>query len=583
MKINSEILLQKGISAHKSGQLQQAEIYYRKILKYQPNHSNANHNLGILNVAVDKPKAALLFFKTALKSNPQIQQFWKSYITTLINLQNYKTAKSVLQKAKKSKIDQNWIEPIETHLSDLMKSKAPSNKQINNLLYYYKNLKFEDTIEIAKSLILEFPEHPFAWKILGAINLQSGKNLDALKINEKVTLLSPNDPEAHNNLGISFYELGRFDEALESYKKAVKLKPNFAIAYNNLGNTEKSLGNFKKAEKNYKTAIHFSSKYSEAYNNLGVISQILGKLNFSKANYKKAIELNPNFAEAYNNLGYIYEKLKKPILAEKNYKHAISLKPTYYEAHSNLGNISKELGKLDQAKSNYKNAININPDFTSAKHQLSALQGITTPIAPRDYVENLFDNYADNFERSLIDKLEYNLPNIITEVIIKNQPAKSLGSVLDLGCGTGLIGQEIKKYCDYLEGIDLSKAMLRIAKNKKIYDSLSHGDIIEYLSTQDLKFDFFIAADVFIYIGDLSLIFQSIKTRNKSGGKLVFSIEESKSEDFSLQKTCRYSHSTKYVKLLCDKFDYEIIQVDRIVLRKEKKEYINGFVFLLKF
>ena len=65
----------------------------------------------------------------------------------------------------------------------------------------------------------------------------------------------------------------------------------------------------------------------------------------------------------------------------------------------------------------------------------------------KDNYKNLFDNYANGFDKSLIDELHYNAPKIVSNAITNNFQNKSLGSVLDLGCGTGLFGEEIRNFC----------------------------------------------------------------------------------------------------------------------------------------
>ena len=67
--------LQQGIEAHKAGQVQDADRLYTAILKAQPNHPDANHNMGILAEGVGKVEHALPFFKTALEANPATAQF----------------------------------------------------------------------------------------------------------------------------------------------------------------------------------------------------------------------------------------------------------------------------------------------------------------------------------------------------------------------------------------------------------------------------------------------------------------------------------------------------------------------------
>src|SRR3990167_9066266 len=76
--------LQRAIAHHQAGQLKDAERLYRAILQVQPNHPDANHNLGVLAVQVKQPAAGLPHFKAALEANPHQEQYWLSYIDALI-------------------------------------------------------------------------------------------------------------------------------------------------------------------------------------------------------------------------------------------------------------------------------------------------------------------------------------------------------------------------------------------------------------------------------------------------------------------------------------------------------------------
>lgn len=100
MELTIEQALQQGVAAHKEGKLQDAERLYRAILQSQPAHPDANHNLGVLAVSVNKADAALPLFKTALEANPTIEQFWLSYINALIKGKQFGNAKQVLKQAK---------------------------------------------------------------------------------------------------------------------------------------------------------------------------------------------------------------------------------------------------------------------------------------------------------------------------------------------------------------------------------------------------------------------------------------------------------------------------------------------------
>ena len=152
-----------------------------------------------------------------------------------------------------------------------------------------------------------------------------------------------------------------------------------------------------------------------------------------------------------------------------------------------------------------------------------------------------------------------------------------------MGCGTGLIGKKIGAHCSRLEGIDLSKDMLLEAEKKNIYDKLYHSEIIDHLKDEELDFDFFIAADVFVYVGDLEDILGLIRHRNKRPGVLVFSTEHTQKDGFFLEKSGRYSHSKKYVKRMCDKFNYKLDHFEKVELRKEKDSVLEGGLYLLSF
>ena len=94
MELTLDQALQQGVEAHKAGQVQDADRLYTAILKAQPKHPDANHNMGVLAVGVDKVQEALPFFKVALEVNPSIAQFWLSYIDAFIKLERLAAAKA---------------------------------------------------------------------------------------------------------------------------------------------------------------------------------------------------------------------------------------------------------------------------------------------------------------------------------------------------------------------------------------------------------------------------------------------------------------------------------------------------------
>ena len=125
--------------------------------------------------------------------------------------------------------------------------------------------------------------------------------------------------------------------------------------------------------------------------------------------------------------------------------------------------------------------------------------------------------------------------------------------------------------------------MLELAKQKNVYDKLSQSDIVEYISNKPLDFDYYIALDVFVYVGELTEIFQLIRSRNKKTGHLVFSTEHTELDGYHILKTGRYSHSKTYVENLCKEFGYKISHFSTTNLRKEKEHFLTGGVYVLEF
>jgi tetratricopeptide (TPR) repeat protein len=370
--------LQMALVAHRAGKLEDAAALYRSILEVQPQHSDANHNLGVLAVSLNQAEAALPFFKTALKANPSQGQFWLSYIDALIKTNQIESAKSVLDQGKKAGLAGEAVNVLEMQLKPLTlnqeaaplfqkqgltsaqqlkmalakkdkqkkspskqpnSTSRPSQADLETLLRHYQTGQYALAETLAKTITQKYPDHPFAWKALGAVYKRASRLPEAVIANQKAVELDPTDADAHYNLGNSLDELGRLEDAETSYREAIALQPDYAEAHSNLGNTLKELGRLEDAETNLRKALALKPDFAEAHSNLGNTLKELGRLEDAETNLRKALALKPDFAEAHNNLGATLKELGRLEEAQGSYDQALALKPDFKKANNGLGHI----------------------------------------------------------------------------------------------------------------------------------------------------------------------------------------------------------------------------------------------------
>ena len=341
MELTIEQALQQGVTAHKEGKLQDAERLYQAILQSQPLHPDANHNLGLIAVSVNKADAALPLFKTALEANPKMDQFWLSYIDALIKEKQFETASKILEQGKKEGLSGNKVDALEIvltptiqvnesksalqkkrltlsekrkKLADNKKQKKakkqhlkgqPSEAEINNLLQYYQNGQYEDAEKLALATTQRFPEYQLAYKVLGSVLTKAGRTNKALVANQRSVQLGPKDAQAHSNLGNTLQALGKLEEAEESYREAIALNSSYTETYYNLGFTLKVLGRLEEAEARFRQAIAKRPDDALAHYQMALVLYINGDIDSGLESLKKAYNIDPKSQDIRSTLAIL--------------------------------------------------------------------------------------------------------------------------------------------------------------------------------------------------------------------------------------------------------------------------------------
>jgi predicted O-linked N-acetylglucosamine transferase (SPINDLY family) len=303
-KQHANFALQAAITHHKAGRMQEAEQCYRVVLQIQPEHPEANHNLGVLAGQLGQHAAGLPYLKTALMVDPNQGQYVISYAQAMLITGQASEALQILQDAMHNGLDtpvahallQKILSVLPTNpsqkasLSDFPEVTKSTNKGQQNIYSYstrtndpprslnisphqeqeivaiFNAGRFAEAESYARALLELYPNSGFAWKALGTTLQIQGK--EALSALQKAAELLPNDAEVHCNLGILFITLGRLSSAVDSYRRALKSKPDYVEAHNNLGTALKEMGQLGPAIESYRRAIQINPYFSEAHSNL---------------------------------------------------------------------------------------------------------------------------------------------------------------------------------------------------------------------------------------------------------------------------------------------------------------------------
>jgi predicted TPR repeat methyltransferase len=257
---------------------------------------------------------------------------------------------------------------------------------------------------------------------------------------------------------------------------------------------------------------------------------------------------------------------------------ALELAPGWALGWFRLGEFHEAAGSLDEAAQAWRMTLQLDPvDRPGAALKLALIGQAPSPAAPPSaFVEALFDQYAPTFDASLVEKLGYRVPGLLMAAI-KPHRSERFGMAVDLGCGTGLMGERLRPLVDRLVGYDISAAMLKKAEARAVYDQLEKADLQDF-DGAGLKADLVTAADVLMYVGEFEGLAGTVAEMLTPGGLFAFSVEAHEGpDDFVLRPSRRYAHSESYVRRML-KGCLSVLALERHVIRMDRNEPIEGLI-----
>lgn len=269
-------------------------------------------------------------------------------------------------------------------------------------------------------------------------------------------------------------------------------------------------------------------------------------------------------------------------------QQALELAPNWAAGWDVLGDYFDRLGRTAEAISAWRHleALDDSGQFGARLKLAVHGAGPAGEGTAISYVEALFDQYAPKFEKSLVGKLGYRVPEMLDALVVEEMARLGIARFergLDLGCGTGLMGQKLRDKVGYLEGIDISAAMIAETARKKIYDNLDKAELVAALSARQAESDLVTAADVFIYCGALEPVLAALVPALLPGGLVAFSLEAHDGDEaVFLRPSLRYAHGVAATQAAVIASGLQLLRFETVVLRMDRGAPINGMLVVAR-
>lgn len=333
-------------------------------------------------------------------------------------------------------------------------------------------------------------------------------------------------------------------------------------------------------------AILVNNQLPAFHYNLGVVLKAAGKLKDAAASYQRAITLKPDHVDAHNNLGNVWKALGKPDKARASFERALHLKPANADTHYNLGILCSESGEADQAARHFQLCLEQDPDDSRGARILLAHLGhaeMPDQASPAQ-LQKIYEVRARFWDQ----ESSYFAAGLVAQAL-RDHAGNAKRDILDIGCGTGLVGALVRPVAHQLDGVDLSPVMLEKARAKNVYDGLDQADMISFMSAHPGSYDAILGAASLIHFGDLGAVFAAASTCLRVNGLFIFSLFANGTAAFAVaasnalaQSGC-YAHGAAYIERLAPECGFSILALNQVIHEHDQDgNPVAGLVAVLR-
>jgi predicted TPR repeat methyltransferase len=312
-----------------------------------------------------------------------------------------------------------------------------------------------------------------------------------------------------------------------------------------------------------------------------------GELSEAELRCRRALREMPLSPDALNLLARLRSNRGDESEAIRILKSALAVAPQNSRTYAKLVEICYYSGRLQQAIEFCQDWSSAQPDNPEMHHMMAALTGDETPQRCSDaYVRSHFDEFSHSFDTVLLKDLSYRGHEIVAAALNAEAQARTTClTVLDAGCGTGLCGPLVRKFCRRLVGVDLSPKMLDVARRLGCYDDLVVSELTAFMSGRPNEFDVVIAADVLVYFGALDGVIETVSHTLRDHGLFVSTTEalcDGTSARFRLQASGRYAHAEAYLRQALSDGHMDAVKLNIDSIRSEFRHNVPGYLIVAR-
>jgi predicted TPR repeat methyltransferase len=442
----------------------------------------------------------------------------------------------------------------------------------------------EEGLPLLSEAARRAPEAPGAWLNLAFAQLESNDLAAAEASYRRLLSLQPNHLDGLLSLAVIVQDVD-LEEAVLLLRRATKAAPERALPWLRLRRVLILVGD--------RAGIAEAERRIEGLRLEGEELSELAAIEFEQRRFEKAAELyrsalqqRPDRGVAALGLGEALRELGDFDGALKALQHAAALAPRRFNPWIAMGRVHLAKGDRAAAADAFRQALQRKSDEHYTQHWLDAALGNPTPAAPQSFVQRVAFEMAAVYDDVVVPECEYRAPQLIAELLAAHFGDRRFKTLLDLGCGTGLVGRALTAVTRRRVGLDLTRRTLDLARRGEIYFDLIEQEAVSYLVATRELFDLIVAADMLPYIGDLTPLFEALATHLEPAGVVVLTTElldeATERGDFALRDTGRYAHADSYLRRLATERGLEVLHLEAIDLRRERGRMLRGTLALLQ-